>query len=114
MTPSPLPENRVRALNDAFRIDSPAAGGRWVLARGVQAPGPELVLCAVRKVMTFDKFDEDNDPWAEHDFGSISLSGETLFWKIDYHDLALEAGSEAPANPEVAARILTLMLAEEY
>ncbi len=114
MTPSPLPEDRVRELNDAFRADGPSGNGRWVLTRGVLALGPDLVACAVRKVRAFDKFDADNDPYGEHDFGSFTLCGDKLFWKIDYYDQALDAASEDPADPELTARALTIMLAEEY
>ncbi len=113
MTPSPAP-NRVRELNDAFRADGPPAGGRWVLTRGVTSLGPDLVACVVRKVRTFEAFDDGNDPHGEHDFGSFTLCGDTLLWKIDYYDLALSAGSEDPSDPEVTARVMTIMLAEEY
>ncbi len=112
MTPSPAP-NRVRELNDAFRAGGPSADGRWVLTRGVTSLGPELVACAVRQVRAFEAFDDGNDPYGEHDFGSFTLGGESLFWKIDYYDQALEFGSEDPADPAVTARVMTIMLAEE-
>ena len=28
----------------------------------------------------------DNDPYAEHDFGSFEHDGQTIFWKIDLYD----------------------------
>ena len=64
--------------------------------------------------MGFDAFTEDNDPYDEHDFGSINIAGETVFWKIDYYDLNLEYGADDPANPAKCRRILTVMLASEY
>ena len=30
---------------------------------------------AIRKVVDFDDFNEDNDPYGEHDFGSFELAG---------------------------------------
>ena len=39
---------------------------------------------------------------------------ETLFWKIDAYDRALEWGSPDPADPRVSRRVLTIMLASEY
>jgi hypothetical protein len=67
-------------------------------------------------VRNFSQFDEDagNDPHAEHDFGAFSLCGDRMVWKIDYYDLALEAGSEDPADATITTRVLTVMLAEEY
>ena len=55
-----------------------------------------------------------NDPFLEHDFGSIQLGENTIFWKIDYYDLDLHMHSPDPSVSAVTARILTIMLAEEY
>jgi uncharacterized protein DUF3768 len=68
----------------------------------------------LRRVRCFDQFDPDNDPHKEHDFGSFEFAGQTIFWKIDHYDLAVQCGSEDPADPAVTTRILTIMLAEEY
>ena len=62
----------------------------------------------------FNNFNSSNDPYSEHDFGKIELFGETIFWKFDYYDLALEYGSEDPSDPAVTSRVLTIMLASEY
>jgi hypothetical protein len=101
---------KIRALNDAARRT--LLGCRVMLTSGVQALGrlPE-VLAAVR---SFDDFHADNDPDGEHDFGSIELFDEKLFWKFDYYDLDLKFGSPNPADPAVTVRVLTIMLAEEY
>ena len=32
-------------------------------------------------------------------FGAVEIHGERFFWKIDYYNSALEAGSEDPADP---------------
>ena len=52
--------------------------------------------------------------YGEHDFGSIELFDEKLFWKFDYYDLDLKFGSPNPADPAVTVRVLTTMLADEY
>ena len=62
----------------------------------------------------FSEFTADNDPHAEHDFGSFNLVGRKFFWKIDYYDKDLLNGSEDPGDPERTTRVLTLMLAAEY
>ena len=105
--------SRVRELNDAFRRIGPATGD-WMITGGIQAEGPDFVILAMSAVRAFTAFTDDNDPYKEHDFGSFSLIGETLFWKIDYYDLTLEYGSDDPANPAITRRVLTIMLASEY
>jgi hypothetical protein len=103
---------RIRELNDAFRTTGVPAD--WVLTRGVASLGPEFVGQAVRAVRAFDDFTADNDPHGEHDFGAFAVAGESLFWKIDYYDQALESGAEDPADASLTRRVLTVMLAAEY
>ncbi|MCQ2740708.1 MAG: DUF3768 domain-containing protein [Alphaproteobacteria bacterium] len=64
--------------------------------------------------MEFSDFNEENDPYGEHDFGSFTYKNDKIYWKIDYYDLNCEYLSEDPSNPNVTNRILTVMLAEEY
>ncbi len=104
---------RIRELNDAFRAGGPFSGG-WLLTQGVRALGPAFALEATDLVQQFDRFGAANDPYGEHDFGSFELSGETLFWKIDYYDLDLRFGSPDPSDETITRRVLTLMLASEY
>ena len=65
-------------------------------------------------VRGFDTFTENNDPHGEHDFGSIEVEGETVFFKIDYFDRDVVMHSPDASDPSVTTRILTLMLAQEY
>jgi hypothetical protein len=59
------------------------------------------------KVKEFSEFNEDNDPWGEHDFGSFFYESqelrEKIFWKIDDYN-----------GQEGYNLVLTVMLAEEY
>lgn len=103
---------QIRQLNDAFRTTG--IGGRFVLTVGIRSLGPMSVAKVVTKIRDFSDFSEGNDPHREHDFGSIEHDGKKIFWKIDYYDLKLEAGSEDPSDPEITCRVLTVMLAEEY
>lgn len=66
------------------------------------------------RVRWFDAFTPDNDPYGEHDFGSLVHAGQTIFWKFDYYDLDLQMHSPDPSNPDVTCRVLTIMLGEEY
>ncbi|MBW8911009.1 MAG: DUF3768 domain-containing protein [Sphingomonas sp.] len=55
-------------------------------------------------------FGADVDPYGEHDFGSFSLFDQRFFWKIDYYDRSLSAGSPDPADAAATCRVLTIML----
>lgn len=76
---------------------------------------PEVTRAAVLAgVRAFDRFDVNNEPYAEHDFGAVSVGRVRVFWKIDCFDRALAFASPDPANPAVTTRVLTVMLAWEY
>lgn len=65
-----------------------------------------------RAVEDFNRFTEDNDPYGEHDFGSLKFEGQKVFWKIDYYDRDLKYWCD-PLSPD-CRRVLTVMLSEEY
>jgi hypothetical protein len=104
--------DRIRMLNDELRQHH--QGGLIVLTRGLEALGPELVQTIVDAVSRFDAFTPDNDPYGEHDFGSVEVQGYRVFFKIDYYNPDLSDYSRDPADPTVTRRVMTLMLAEEY
>lgn len=101
---------RVRALNDAARATF--HGCRVMLTIGVQQM--ERLPQVLDAVRNYSIFDEDDDPHGEHDFGSLTIGGQLLFWKFDYYDLDFQMASPDPTDPAVTARVLTIMLAEEY
>jgi hypothetical protein len=104
---------RIRALNDAFRRGWTGKGTVYVTSGIAALPRDERASILAR-VRAFDEFDEGNDPYGEHDFGSFERAGKTIFWKIDCYDRAMQWGSPNPADPTVTHRVLTVMLAEEY
>ena len=69
--------NKIAALNDAFRTT--LSGGTVLLSVGVQELPDMVKAAAIRKVATFNDFNEDNDPHGEHDFGTFRLCGRR-FW----------------------------------
>ena len=103
---------RIRALNDALR--STFEGGRVLATSGVSALGTEAVAAVLDRVRTFADFAEENDPNGEHDFGTFEIDGNRFFFKIDYYDPTMDAGSEDPSDPKKTTRVLTIMLASEY
>jgi hypothetical protein len=106
------PVDRIRILNDNFR--TMFIGGQIVMTQGVAELPLDLKARIILLVQSFEKFDAENDPHGEHDFGSFELAGESYFFKIDYYSPDLDSGSEDPADPEKTARVLTIMRADEY
>lgn len=102
----------VRALNDRLRREH--HGGRIAVTPGVRALGSDFLCDLLAAVAEFDTFTVENDPYREHDFGSVSVRGHSVFFKIDCHDRDFRHHSPDPADPSVTCRIMTLMLAEEY
>jgi len=84
------------------------------MTRGVQSLGQDTVYKIMDAVRSADHFDPDNDPYGEHDFGSVTVDGNKYFWKIDYYDQELKFHSPDKSDSNVTTRVLTIMLAEEY
>jgi hypothetical protein len=103
---------RIRELNDQLRCQ--ALGGRIVITRGIEALGPEGVRQVLAAVTRFDDFNEDNDPWGEHDCAILTVNGRRVIFKIDYYDRELRWHSPDASDPAVTRRMLTIMLADEY
>jgi hypothetical protein len=102
----------IKRLNDQLRTTF--TNGRVVMTNGIQALGEETVGQVLAAVRAFTTFTEDNDPHGEHDFGSLEVGGQTVFWKIDCYSTDMTAGSEHPEDPAQTTRVLTIMLADEY
>lgn len=119
----------IRRLNDAAR-SHPGTASIANVTIGFQALPDADRFAALAAIVSFSRFDGDNDPYGEHDFGAVYrlASGrwtqdrpsedkeisETVFWKVDYYDATLTYGSEAPWDEQQTKRVLTIMLASEY
>ena len=106
----------IAALNDALRrslLDRRL--GRTYLTDGIEGLGPETAARIIAAVSAFDAFTADNDPYGEHDFGSLEVDGHRVFFKIDYYSRSdPDCGAEDPSDAATTERALTIMLAEEY
>ena len=102
----------IAELNDNLR--KTFTGGQLIITAGISDLTAEKQAMIFSKVRNFDNFTLDNDPYKEHDFGSVEHEGLKIFWKIDYYAPDMEQGSEDPADTSKTVRILTIMLAEEY
>jgi hypothetical protein len=104
---------RIRALND--RLRATGDGGEIVITAGIASLPIAKLATILLAVQSFDQFTADNDPYGEHDFGSLDRGdGEPVFFKIDYYDRSMTGHSPDPADASVTRRVLTLMLASEY
>lgn len=101
---------RIQQLNDQAR--QTLTDCRVLITPGVRALEATVAILGV--LQQYSDFTPDNDPYAEHDFGSFRFAEETIFWKFDYYDLDLTMHSPDPADPDVTARVLTIMLGSEY
>lgn len=109
-----LNAERIASLNDSFRQNFNRSLGQVFMTSGVVALEAEVKKELVEAVQQFDHFPEDDDPYGEHDFGAVVVSGDRFYFKIDYYDPALKHAADDPGNPSTCTRVLTIMRAEEY
>jgi hypothetical protein len=102
----------IREQNDQLRCK--AVGGRIMITAGIEALGSEKSACVLSAVAAFDNFNEDNDPYGEHDCATLRVDDIHVLFKIDYYDLELRGHSQDASDPAVTQRVLTVMLAAEY
>jgi Protein of unknown function (DUF3768) len=103
----------IAELNDRFRQQN-LGFGQVRIAPMVEMMSIEHREALLAMVRSFNDFNEDNDPYAEHDFGTVEFEGKKYFWKIDYYaDSSYEYGTEDPSSPSTR-RVLTVMHSSEY
>jgi hypothetical protein len=102
----------IQHLNDVFR--QTFNGGKVVLTKNISILPSEELSAIIHQVQTYNNFNKGNDPYGEHDFGSLEHNGNTIFWKIDYYDSEYCFFSNNPACPDSTNRVLTIMFAHEY
>jgi hypothetical protein len=103
---------KIAALNDHARRTFMDC--RVVITQGIQSLGEVVTAEILALVQSFKTFTADNDPYAEHDFGKIIHAGNAVFWQFSYYDLDFSMHSPDPTDTTITARVLTIMLAEEY
>lgn len=98
--------------NEDFRLHP--SKGTFCLTCGIRALGEACVREIINVVRNFNNFNEDNDPYGEHDFGAFDYNGRKIFFKIDNYDREFIYLSPDVTNPRLTNKVLTVMLAEEY
>ncbi|MBQ9034622.1 MAG: DUF3768 domain-containing protein [Alphaproteobacteria bacterium] len=98
--------------NDDFRLHP--SKGTFCLTSGIRALGKDSVREIIDIVRNFNNFNEDNDPYGEHDFGVFYYRNRQIFFKIDNYDREFLYLSPDVTNPKLTNKVLTVMLAQEY
>lgn len=99
---------KIAKLNDAARLNA----SNYMVTSGIMSLDEHTISEVFVTVQNFKTFNEDNDPYGEHDFGTFTMNGDKIFWKIDYYDQNLEMWCD-PLDPD-CRRVITIMLAEDY
>ena len=118
---SPEAAALIAAQNDAFRksIAQFATGpdvpkGKVVMTRGVAEQSADFQRELITKVIGFDAFDNDSDPYGWHEMGVIEIGDQTVWFKIDLLDVNYAYGAEDPTNPDQTRRVMTLLFPSKY
>ena len=105
----------VAALNDSFRKTMNNTLGRVVLTSSVHDMESHKKMRLIQEIQEQEVVTGGgNDPYNEHDFGSLEFEGDSFMWKIDYYDNDYKFGSDDPSNSKVTQRVLTIMYSSEY
>ena len=109
---------RIAELNDRCRLGlDPQAkhmlsrGCLAAFASGFTAEGIAAIAELLESTRVYEFEPGDG---RERDFGSFDFRGQRICFKIDYYDLALEFGSEDPADPSITTRVMTVMLTSDH
>lgn len=113
----------IAAQNDTFRRlaclgvppEQPVQG-RMHVTRSLMEAGEGFMAEAVKATGEFETFEPENDPDGWHDFGAVTIRGETVFWNLDLYeaDSDFRYGAEDPGNPDTTTRVLTIMMAHDW
>lgn len=113
-----LQNQKVRQLNDLMRTNMPASlvgsKNRAVFSGSLTGADTEFKNAALNAVRDFRAFTEGNDPYGEHDMGTVEVGGEQIMFKFDYYAPDLMHGSEQPWNAAETVRFLSIFYAGDY
>ncbi|MBO9448193.1 DUF3768 domain-containing protein [Ruegeria sp. R14_0] len=101
--------------NDAFRKRLPEGGeGIIVQTTAIDNMGPGFVAECLNQIVTYDGFNEDNDPYGTHEMGFMDIMGHKVCFKIDLYDETYQYGTPAPADLSKTRRVLTILFLSDY
>ena len=90
--------------------------GLIVMTQSLSALDPMFIMRARIAIGHLDVFEPDNDPERFHDFGSVEIEGQKVWFKIDLFEAGSgkRYGAETPDNPATTERVMTLMLPSDW
>ena len=107
--------------NDRFRRtvclgepSNPLVPGRLVWTAAINARGSEFFSTAKSAIGAITTFEPDNDPDGFHDFGSVDVEGETVWFKVDHYDQNYEYGSDDPSDLAKTRRVMTILFPSDW
>ena len=100
----------IASINDHIRKSIPYLPHphRMFLSASVAALSKETTERLFHDIRSVTDFPQDDDPYGERDFGSVTVDGNRFYWKFDYLDDNFEY-FRLNGN-----RSLTIMAADEY
>ena len=90
--------------------------GLIVMTHALAAMDPLFVHQARITIGRLHVFEADNDPDGFHDFGSVEIDGQKVWFKVDMYETGSgkRYGAERPDNPVMTERVMTLMLPSDW
>ena len=110
-------DDAIAKLNDRCRLGLDRTA-RILITRSCLAPfasgsTPDGLLAQAQLMAAVRSHTFADADAAIRDRGQFQFRGTTVFFRIDCYDLALDYGSEDPADASVTTRVLTIMLRED-
>ncbi len=72
------------------------------------------IVGLTQAIAGFHHFNEENDPYEEHDFFRFMFEDIWIIVKFSYYALDMEHGSEDPADLTKTVRVMMIMKSDEY
>jgi len=102
-------EQKIILLNDLTRLQKVECLVKT--SEGVDSLNCYGLILQAIQIYDFNEHKVLDDP---HDFGVIWIEHQAVFWEIQCFENDLRTAAVDPSNPVTTARVLTIMLDEEF
>lgn len=101
----------LRAINDHARRTF--IGCAIEISPAVEALPLKQRAVVLKMVRDFDEFDDEGNPFQEHDFGAFDFNGQRYGFRFEYFDPSMCRGASDPTDIELTRRVLTVHRSDE-